>query len=77
MHRMPDEFTHLCVNRQSASKTSSLKYRSGEQSPRLLFCFVAGCKQCSNLGIGWLIAFVGIGAEEVIARLFGVSQHYY
>ena len=42
---------------QAASKTFSLKYRSGEQSPIFLFCFVAGCKQCLFPPNGLAVSF--------------------
>lgn len=54
----------------SASKKSRLKQRSGEQSPILLFCFVACCRQWLFPPNGLTVCFCGLWGGRGRSRAF-------
>lgn len=55
---------------QPPSKTSSLKYRNGEQSTVFLFCFVAGSRQCVSPPDRLAIGFCGHWGGRCHTRAF-------
>lgn len=52
------------------SKSSSLKYRSGKQSPVFSFCFVVGSRQCLTPPDGLAIGFCGHWGGRGHSRAF-------